>query len=74
LHRHDCVENNCRRARRRRAPPLLNGPVDVSGDFRALENFYQRAQFSVRHVFDNDLAAVTPAKALLAETCRPLVA
>src|ERR1035438_6775719 len=61
---------------------LLNDPVDVSGDFRALENFYyladkvvefdpathagkvvyQRAQFSVRHAFDNDLAVITPAK------------
>jgi len=64
------------------APPLLNDPVDVSGDFRALENFYyladkvsgfdpashsgkivyQRAQFSVRHAFDNDLAVVSSAK------------
>jgi alpha-D-xyloside xylohydrolase len=63
-------------------PPLLNGPVDVSGDFHDLANFYyladrladfdpathsgkiiyQRAQFSVRHAFDNDLAAVTPAR------------
>jgi alpha-D-xyloside xylohydrolase len=25
------------------APPLLNDPVDVSGDFRALENFYYSA-------------------------------
>ena len=58
-------------------PTLLNDPVDVSGDFRAFENFYyladkvsefdpashtgklvyQRAQFSVRHAFDNDLAS-----------------
>ncbi len=56
--------------------------MDVSGDFRALENFYyladkvsgfdpathsgkivyQRAQFSVRHAFDNDLAVIAPAK------------
>jgi alpha-D-xyloside xylohydrolase len=56
--------------------------VDVSGDFRALGNYYyladrvsefdpathsgkiiyQRAQFSVSHAFDNDLAVVTPAK------------
>src|ERR1039457_2789953 len=61
---------------------LLNDPVDVSGDFRALENFYyladkvsefnpathagkivyQRAQFSVRHAFDNDLAVISPTK------------
>src|ERR1035438_900610 len=61
---------------------LLNDPVDVSGDFRAMENFYyladkvsgfdpashsgkivyQRAQFSVRHAFDNDLAVVSSAK------------
>ena len=60
-------------------PPLLNDPVDVSGDFRALENFYyladkvsefdpathsgkivyQRAQYHVRHAFDNDLALIT---------------
>jgi alpha-D-xyloside xylohydrolase len=64
------------------ARPLLNDPVDVSGDFRALENFYyladkvsefnpathagkivyQRAQFSVRHAFDNDLAVISPTK------------
>ncbi len=64
-------------------PPLqlLNGPVDVSGDFHDLSDFYylagqvsefdpathsgkilyQRARFSVRHAFDNDLAVVTPA-------------
>ena len=62
------------------APPLLNDPVDVSGDFRALENFYyladkvsefdpathagkivcQRAQYRVRHAFDNDLSLITP--------------
>ena len=62
---------------------LLNDPVDVSGDFRALENFYyladkvlgfdsathsgkivyQRAQFAVRHAFDNDLAVIAPVKA-----------
>ncbi len=61
------------------APPLLNDPVDVSGDFRALENFYyladkvsefdpathsgkivyQRAQYRVRHAFDNDLSLIT---------------
>src|ERR1017187_8183592 len=61
---------------------LLNDPVDVSGDFRAMENFYyladkvsgfdpashsgkivyQRAQFAVRHAFDNDLAVVSSAK------------
>ena len=60
-------------------PPLLNDPVDVSGDFRALENFYyladkvsefdpathagkivcQRAQYRVRHAFDNDLSLIT---------------
>ena len=59
-------------------PPLLNDPVDVSGDFRALENFYyladkvsefdpathsgkiiyQRAQYHVRHAFNNDLALI----------------
>jgi alpha-D-xyloside xylohydrolase len=64
------------------APPLLNDPVDVSGDFHALENYhysadkisgfdpaahsgkivYQRAQYAVRHAFDNDLAGLTPAK------------
>jgi len=64
------------------APPLLNDPVDVSGDFRALGNYYyladkvsefdpathsgkiiyRRAQFSVSHAFDNDLAVITPAK------------
>jgi alpha-D-xyloside xylohydrolase len=58
---------------------LLNDPVDVSGDFRALENSYyladrvaafdpathagkilcQRAQYHVRHAFDNDLALIT---------------
>lgn len=62
--------------------PLLNDPVDVSGDFRDLSNFYyladqladfdpathtgtivwQRAQYSVRHAFDNDLAVMVPAK------------
>ena len=62
--------------------PLLNDPVDVSGDFRDLSNFYyladqlsgfdpathagkivwQRAQYSVRHAFDNDLAFIGPAK------------
>jgi alpha-D-xyloside xylohydrolase len=61
---------------------LLNDPVDVSSDFRAMENFYyladkvsgfdpashsgkivyQRAQFAVRHAFDNDLAVVSSAK------------
>ncbi len=61
---------------------LLNDPVDISGDFRAMENFYyladkvadfdpathsgkityQRAQYAVRHAFDNDLAVITPAK------------
>jgi alpha-D-xyloside xylohydrolase len=60
-------------------PPLLNDPVDVSGDFHAPENsyfladkvsgfdsithsgtiLYQRAQFRVRHAFDNDLALIT---------------
>jgi alpha-D-xyloside xylohydrolase len=63
-------------------PPLLNDPVDISGDFHGLQNFYyladrvaafnpathsgqityQRAQYSVRHAFDNDLAIITPAK------------
>jgi alpha-D-xyloside xylohydrolase len=62
--------------------PLLNDPVDVSGDFRDLSNFYyladqladfdpathsgkivwQRAQYTVRHAFDNDLALIGPAK------------
>src|ERR1017187_6117031 len=62
-------------------PPLLNDPVDVSGDFRALENFYyladkvsefdpathagkivyQRAQYHVRHAFNNDLALINAA-------------
>ena len=61
------------------APPLLNDLVDISGDFRALENFYyladkvlefdpathagkllyQRAQYRVRHAFDNDLSLIT---------------
>ncbi len=61
--------------------PLLNGPVDVSGDFHDLSDFYyladrlsgfdpdthsgkiiyQRARFTVRHAFNNDLAIVTPA-------------
>jgi alpha-D-xyloside xylohydrolase len=61
-------------------PPLLNDPVDISGDFRALENtyyladkvavfdpathsgklVYQRAQYRVRHAFDNDLSLITP--------------
>ncbi|HZT22091.1 MAG TPA: TIM-barrel domain-containing protein [Verrucomicrobiae bacterium] len=61
-------------------PRLLNDPVDISGDFRALENtyyladrvsefdpathsgkiIYQRAQYRVRHAFDNDLALITP--------------
>src|ERR1035437_8389581 len=61
------------------APPLLNDPVDISGDFRALENFYyladkvsefdpathagkisyQRAQYRVRHAFDNDVSLIT---------------
>jgi len=60
-------------------PPLLNDPVDVSGDFRELENsyyladqvsefdpatragkiVYQRAQYRVRHAFDNDLSLIT---------------
>ena len=64
-------------------PPLLNDPVDVSPDFRALENFYyladkvsefnpathtgrmvyQRAQYRVRHAFDNALALITPVPA-----------
>jgi alpha-D-xyloside xylohydrolase len=64
-------------------PPLLNDPVDVSGDFHDLSNFYyladqlkdfdpathvgkivwQRSQYSVRHAFDNDLAALRPAAA-----------
>jgi alpha-D-xyloside xylohydrolase len=63
-------------------PPLLNDPLDISGDFHAMENFYyladkvsefdpathsgkityQRAQYAVRHAFDNDLAVITPAK------------
>jgi hypothetical protein len=63
--------------------PLLNDPVDVSGDFHDLSNFYyladqlkdfdpathagkivwQRSQYSVRHAFDNDLAALRPAAA-----------
>ncbi len=62
------------------APPLLNDPVDISGDFRALENtyyladkvadfdpvthtgkvVYQRAQYRVRHAFDNELSLITP--------------
>ena len=61
-------------------PTLLNDPVDISGDFRALESFYyladrvtafdpathagkityRRAQYHVRHAFDNDLALITP--------------
>jgi alpha-D-xyloside xylohydrolase len=61
--------------------PLLNAPLDVSGDFHDLSNFYyladqlqefdpathsgkiiyQRARFSVRHAFNNDLAIVAPA-------------
>jgi alpha-D-xyloside xylohydrolase len=60
------------------APVLLNDPVDVSPDFRALENsyyladkvsefdpsthsgkiIYQRAQYHVRHAFDNDLSLI----------------
>src|ERR1017187_5459554 len=60
---------------------LLNDPVDVSGDFRALENVYyladkvsefdpathagkavyQRAQYHVRHAFDNDLSLINAA-------------
>jgi len=63
-------------------PPLLNDPVDVSGDFRDLSDFYyladrvaafdpathagtltyQRAQYTVRHAFDNDLAVLKPAE------------
>jgi alpha-D-xyloside xylohydrolase len=63
-------------------PRLLNDPVDISGDFRALENtyyladkvsefdpathsgkiVYQRAQYRVRHAFDNDLSLITPVK------------
>ncbi|HEY1787560.1 MAG TPA: TIM-barrel domain-containing protein [Verrucomicrobiae bacterium] len=59
---------------------LLNAPVDVSGDFHDLANFYyladqvadfdpathsgkiiyQRAQFTPRHAFNNDLAIVKP--------------
>jgi len=62
------------------APLLLNDPVDISGDFRALENLYyladkvsefdpathagkivcQRAQYRVRHAFDNDLSLIAP--------------
>jgi alpha-D-xyloside xylohydrolase len=62
---------------------LLNDPVDISGDFRALENFYyladkvsdfnprthsgkvvyQRAQYRVRHAFNNDLSLITAAGA-----------
>jgi alpha-D-xyloside xylohydrolase len=62
--------------------PLLNDPVDVSGDFRDLSNFYyladqladfdptnrtgtivwQRAQYAVRHAFNNDLAIIASAK------------
>jgi alpha-D-xyloside xylohydrolase len=62
--------------------PLLNDPVDVSGDFRDFTDFYyladhvdsfdpathagrityQRAQYTVRHAFDNDLAIIAPAK------------
>jgi alpha-D-xyloside xylohydrolase len=62
--------------------PLLNDPVDVSGDFRDLSNFYyladqladfdparrtgkivwQRAQYAVRHAFNNDLAFIASAK------------
>jgi alpha-D-xyloside xylohydrolase len=62
------------------SPTLLNDPVDISGDFRALENtyyladkvadfdpvthtgkvIYQRAQYRVRHAFDNDLSLITP--------------
>jgi len=58
--------------------PLLNDPIDVSGDFRDFSNFYyladrlaefdpathtgkvtyQRAQYFVRHAFDNALASV----------------
>jgi alpha-D-xyloside xylohydrolase len=61
------------------APPLLNDPVDISSDFRALENSYyladhlaefdpaahtgkiayQRAQYRIRHAFNNDLSLVT---------------
>ena len=60
--------------------PLLNDPIDVSGDFRDFTNFYyladhlagfdpathsgqlvwQRAQYAVRHAFDNDLASLRP--------------
>ena len=56
--------------------------MDISGDFRALENFYyladkvaefdpathagkivyQRAQYPVRHAFDNDLAIISTAR------------
>ncbi len=63
-------------------PPLLNDPVDVSGDFYALENtyfladqvdqfnpathsgtvIYQRAQYRIRHAFNNDLSFITPVK------------
>jgi len=62
--------------------PLLNDPVDISGDFRDLSDYYyladrvadfdpathaghltyQRAQYTVRHAFDNDLAVITAAK------------
>jgi alpha-D-xyloside xylohydrolase len=58
--------------------PLLNDPIDVSGDFRDFSNLYyladqlaefdpathagkitwQRARYSVRHAFDNDLAMI----------------
>jgi alpha-D-xyloside xylohydrolase len=61
---------------------LLNDPVDISGDFHSLANFYyladqladfdpathagkivwQRAQYSVRHAFDNDLALIGATK------------
>src|SRR5580692_6412934 len=63
-------------------PPLLNDPVDISGDFRDFADFYyladrveqfdpathagsltfQRAQYAVRHAFNNDLAVIVPAK------------
>jgi alpha-D-xyloside xylohydrolase len=70
----------CAAARAATGAPLLNDPVDVSGDFRALKNsyyladhladfnpathagkiVYQRAQYRVRHAFDNDLSLITP--------------
>lgn len=65
------------------SPPVLNAPLDVSGDFRKLENFYYqadrledfdpatgkgrviylRSELTPRHAFDNQLVALTAAKA-----------